>query len=138
MSSRASMATGRARRGFTLLESAAALVVIGLTSAAALGAFGADVRAASRLRHAAAAEALGQQRLATLRMLPRAELLRLPDSVAHGRFAPPLAEYHWRASAAPVRREDDFFQLRVEIAWADGAYTLVTRHYRPRAEGARR
>ena len=135
MSSRASTAP---RRGFTLIESAAALVVIGITSAAALGAFGADVRAASRLRHAAAAEALAQQRLATLRMLPRAELVRLPDSVARGSFAPPLAEYRWHSSVALVRGEDDFFQLRVEIAWSDGAYTLVTRHYRPRAEGARR
>lgn len=128
----------RARRGFTLLEAVAALVVIGITSAAALGAFGADVRASARLRHAAAAEALAQQRLATLRLLPRAQLVRLPDSLAHGTFAPPLAEYRWRASAAAVRGEDDFFQLRVEIAWADGAYGLVTRHYRPPPEGTRR
>ena len=118
--------------GFTLVEAAAALVVVGLGAAAALGADAAAVRAESRLEHVTAAEALGQQRLATLRLLTRAELLRLPDSLARGAFAPPLDRYHWRATSALAPGEADLFALRVEVAWDEGLTALETRHWAPR------
>ena len=123
----------RVRRGFTLLEAAAGLLVIGISSAAALGAAASEMRAAHRVRHALAAEALGDQRLATLRLLPREQLLRLPDSMARGVFPAPLDEYHWRAGSALVRGEQDVFELGVVIEWAGGAHTVATRHYSPRA-----
>lgn len=118
--------------GFTLVEAATALVVVGFGAAAALGADAAAVRAESRLEHVTAAEALGQQRLATLRLLTRAQLLRLPDSLARGAFAPPLDRYHWRATSVLAPGEADLFALRVELTWDEGATALETRHYAPR------
>ena len=124
---------GARRRGFTLLEAAAAVVVIGISSAAALGAAASEMRAASRIRHALAAEVLADQRLAALRLLPREQLERLPDSIARGAFPSPLNEYQWRASTALVRGEQDIFELRLVIQWEGGAHTVATRHYSPRA-----
>ena len=138
MPSRVRCAARRARRGFTLLEGVAALVVIGLASAAALGALGSELRTAGRVRHAAEAEALARQRLATLRLLPREALRRLPDSLARGAYSPPLDAYRWRATASAVRPEDDLYELRVDVTWAGGAYALATRQYRPPEAGLRR
>lgn len=122
------------RRGFTLLESAAALVVIGLASTAALTALGAELRTAGRLRHAAAAETLARQRLATLQLLSADELRRVPDSLTRGSWAPPLDEYQWRAAVSPVVGASDLLELRVEVLWAGGSFALVTRTYAPRLE----
>ena len=120
------------RRGFTLLEAAAALVVIGISSAAALGAVASEMRAATRVRHALTAESLAEQRLAVLRLLPREQLLSLPDSLARGVFPVPLNEYHWRATAALVRGSQDLFMFRLVVEWSGGAHVLSTHHYNPR------
>ena len=120
------------RRGFTLLEAAAALIIIGMSSAAALGAAASDMRTATRVRHALTAEALADQRLAVLRLLPREQLLSLPDSLARGDFPMPLNEYHWRATSALARGAQDAFELRVAVEWNGGAHALATRHYSPR------
>ena len=120
------------RRGFTLLEAVAALVVIGVSSAAALGAAASEMRAATRVRHALTAEALAQQRLAVLRLLSREQLLFLPDSLARGGFPTPLNEYRWRATSALARGAQDVFDLRVAVEWDGGAQVLATRHYSPR------
>ena len=119
------------RRGFTLLEAAAALVVIGISSAAALGGAAAEMRAAGRTRHALTAQTLADQRMATLRLLSREELLRLPDSLAKGTFDAPLEEYHWRAATAPARDGQDLFDIRVMVGWTDGSHIIATRSYRP-------
>lgn len=124
------------RRGFTLLEAVAALVIIGLSGAAALAAFGAELRASARVRHAQESEALATHQLTTLRLLPASLLERLPDSVASGRFAPPFAEYQWRASTA--RRSEELVELQVEVAWDGGVYALTTLRHAPRPEARRR
>ena len=121
-----------ARRGFTLLEAVAALVVVGLSAAASLAAAGGELRGEGRVEHALTAAALAQQRLATLRLLSRKELERLPDSLGRGAFPAPLDRYHWRASSALVRGEADLFALRVQVEWENGAYAIETRHYGPR------
>ena len=120
------------RRGFTLLEAVAALVVIGISSAAALGAAASEMRAATRVRHALTAESLAEQRLAVLRLLPREQLLSLPDSLARGVFPVPLNEYQWRATSGLVRGTQDLFVLRLAVEWSGGAHVLATHHYSPR------
>ena len=122
----------RARRAFTLLEAIAALVVVGLGASAALGAVASAVRTESRLEHVLVAEALGQQRLAVVRLLSREQLLRLPDSLARGAFAPPFERYRWRAAATLVPDTPDLFTIAVVIEWEDASYALETRHYNPR------
>ena len=128
----------RPRRGFTLIEGAAALVVIGITSAAALAAFGSELRAAGRLRQAAESESLARERVAQLELRPRAELERLPDSLARGAWPPPFEAYRWRAAAAPVPQVENLMALRVEVWWDGGSYTLETRFYAPPAPRAGR
>ncbi|HEX6060224.1 MAG TPA: prepilin-type N-terminal cleavage/methylation domain-containing protein [Gemmatimonadaceae bacterium] len=116
----------RPRSGFTLLESVAALAIVGLSSAAALAALSAELRVAVRLRHAAAAEALAQHRLATLRLAVSDASARLPDSLRRGAFGPPFAAYRWRAAREAVPGEPDLVRLHVEIEWPGGSYGLTT------------
>ena len=120
------------RRGFSLLEAVAALAIVGASAAALLGASASELRSDGRVEHVLAADALARQRIAVLRLLPHAELRRLPDSLARGAFAPPLERYRWRAAAAPVDGAPDLFALRVAIAWDGGELAVETRHYAPR------
>src|SRR4249919_107395 len=67
------------RRGFTLLEAAVAMTIISIVSVAALGAFGADLRAADRAQQMLPAAALAQDRVAAIERLGPALGLGLPD-----------------------------------------------------------
>ena len=74
----------RSRRGIVLLEAIVALLVIGLTSAAALELFGAHLRAARRASALVTAVALAQDRLTAIR-LSDAERLHPPSRLAGAR-----------------------------------------------------
>lgn len=121
----------RVRRGFTLLEAAIALVIVGMAAVAVLSSFGTTLRTSARARTALEAEALGGQRLAYASLLSNGELARLPDSVAHGRFAAPFDGYRWETTAKEVHGDDGLFDVSVEVFWETGRYTLPTRLYRP-------
>lgn len=113
-----------------LLEAAVALLVVGLTATAAAELYGAQMRAARREPRLLTATALGQDRLAALRMVEPEQLSRLPDSLARGRFAPPFAEYRWSATATRGKLED-LYELHVEVTWLDGQFALSTLLYAP-------
>ena len=119
------------RAGFTLLEAAIALVIVGMAAVAVLNAFGTSLRTSARARHALEAEALAGQRLAFASLLSNAELAHLPDSVAHGRFAPPFEEYAWETTAKELHGDDALFDVSVAVTWENGRYALPTRLYRP-------
>jgi prepilin-type N-terminal cleavage/methylation domain-containing protein len=121
-------------RGFSLLEAVVALAIVGLASVAALAAFGAELRTSDRARRALEANALAEERLAQLRLVPRRELDPLADSLRQGAFSPPFAEYRWEASSRSVRGRDDLFDLTVAVRWPEGAYTEATRVYRPQPQ----
>lgn len=120
------------RRGFTLLEAVVALAILGLAGVATLEALGGEVRGADRARTASTAAALAQDRLATLSLLPRADLDPVPDSLARGEFQQPFRAYRWTASVQPVFGESDLYEARVEVASDAARYVLSTRIYRPR------
>ncbi len=124
-------------RGFSLLEAIVALAIVGLAAVAALGAFGAEVRASSQAGRALEAEALAQSRLAAMRLLQRTELEPLADSMRRGQFPSPFEEYEWEASSQDVRSRDDLFQVTVAVSWEGGAYSLASRLYRPRPLSSR-
>ena len=115
----------RSRRGIVLLEAIAALLVIGLTSAAALELFGAHLRAARRATALVTAVALAQDRLTAIRLSDAARLTRLPDSLARGQLAPPLDAYRWRAVAERAKNEA-LLQIAVTVTWESGSYALAT------------
>jgi type II secretion system protein I len=119
------------RAGFTLLEAAVALMIVGLAAVAVLSSFGTTLRTSVRARHALEAEALAGQRLAYASLLSHDELTHLPDSVARGRFEAPFSDYRWETTAHERRDDAALFDVRVEVAWAEGRYALPTRLYRP-------
>lgn len=126
----------RSRRGIVLLEAIAALLVIGLTSAAALELFGAHLRAARRATSLVTAVALAQDRLTAISLTATERLSRLPDSLTRGQFPPPLDAYRWRASAERARNEA-LFQIAVTVTWDGGSYALATyESASPAPEGA--
>lgn len=121
----------RARAGFTLLEAAVAIAIIGIISIAALSAFSADLRAAQRVQELLPASALAEERMAALELADPTRLSMLPDSLLRGRFPAPFESYEWTASAAPVRGERWLYDFNVHVRWADGDYALDRRRFRP-------
>jgi prepilin-type N-terminal cleavage/methylation domain-containing protein len=119
------------RPGFTLLEAAVAMTIIGVVSIGALGAFGADLRAANRAQFLLPAAALARDRLSLLELADAQTIRMLPDSLAHGTFAAPLAAYSWRASIKEVRGEPALVELRVGIEWNGGSFGISERRFRP-------
>jgi type II secretory pathway pseudopilin PulG len=121
----------RDSRGFTILEAVIALAIVGLAGIGALEAVGGELRAAERARDAYTAAALAQDRVAAVALVPTGNLNSLPDSVARGTFAPPLAAYHWSATVRPVLGEPDLYDVSIAVADDRTDYRIATRLYRP-------
>lgn len=120
-----------ARPGFTLIEAAIAVAIVGLAAVATVGAFGAELRSADRARRALEARALAEQRLTGLELAPALLLDRLPDSLAAGRFDRPFDAYEWQASAKARERSGFLYDVSVSVHWGGGELTLSSRVYRP-------
>jgi prepilin-type N-terminal cleavage/methylation domain-containing protein len=125
------------RRGFALLEAIVAMTIIGLVSVGALGAFGADLRAAERADRMLPAAALAEERLTILEGVRLGPLSQLPDSLSRGRFEAPFDEYSWKATTKRARPVENLVEFRVEIAWGSGSFTLTERRYDPDGIAAR-
>ncbi|HVE32576.1 MAG TPA: type II secretion system protein [Gemmatimonadaceae bacterium] len=125
------------RRGFAILEAIVAMTIIGLVSVGALGAFGADLRAAERADRMLPAAALAEERLTSLEGARLGPLSQLPDSLSRGRFEAPFDEYSWTATTTKPRPMEDLVEFRVEIAWGSGSFTLSERRYDPNGLAAR-
>ena len=125
------MSVRRKRRGFTVLEAAVALAIIGIAAVGVLAAFGAHVRGAERARNLLTATSLAQSRLARLEIATGGQLARLPDSLARGAFTAPLDNFRWTASSTAVTGESDLYELGVAVTWLDGRATLHSRRFRP-------
>ena len=119
------------RRGFTLLEAVVALAIISVTAIGVLSLFGEDQRVAGRARESVTASLVARERLAALSLATRAELARLPDSLAHGSFADAGIRYDWTAAATLVPQGRDLFDLSVQVRWPNGESALRSRRFRP-------
>jgi type II secretion system protein I len=125
------------RGGFTLLEAALALAIIGVAAIAALTALAAELRTAERARWAVPATMLAEDRLAVLALRPPAELRTLPDSLARGRFEGRFTEYRWVAAVRPSAVEHGLYDVEIQVEWDGGRYALQSRVYRPEWATAR-
>lgn len=117
--------------GFSLLEAVVALTVVGLTAVAVLGAFGSELRAAEKARTALEVEALAQDRLVAVRLLPAGELAPISDSVAHGTFEEPFSGYQWTTRVSSVSLDPGVYDVFIEVKGESIVYPLWTRIYRP-------
>ena len=124
--------------GFSLLEAVVALGLVSSVSAAGLAAFGAQLRTSARARASLEAQALAEDRLARVRLLPRDEVAHLPDSLRGGRFDGPWERFTWTTKTREVIERDNVFEVRVDVGWEGGEYNLATRLYRvPRSQATR-
>lgn len=119
------------RRGISLFEAVAGVAIVAVTSVSALAAVGAEMRTAERARRALEVEVLATQRLDMMSLLNDREFQNLPDSVAKGKFDPPLDDYTWQATSTPVTTTGGgVYAVHVTVRWTDGSYTLRTYQYR--------
>jgi len=125
------------RAGFTLLEAAVSLAIVGVVVIGALDAYAAESRAALRARQSAPAAALAAERMARLQLLESRQLRALPDTERFGTLTAGAWRYAWRASTAPVADEPDLYALDVVVEWNGGSYALASRAYRPMLESPR-
>jgi type II secretory pathway pseudopilin PulG len=116
-----------ARKGITLFESVAALTIVGLVAISALEAVGAEMRTAERARRALEVEALATQRLDALELLNDQELQVIPDSIASGKFDPPMDEYSWTIDSEPVSEQPGVYDVSLNIVWENGSYPIRTK-----------
>lgn len=123
-----------ARPGFTLLEAAVALAMIGAVSVAALAAWTAEMRTTEAARQALPAAFLARQRLAALELAATSTAVgsaAIPDSVAHGQFAPPFESYAWSATITATHENPSLYDAMIDVTWDGGDFALRTRLYKP-------
>ena len=124
------------RAGFTLLEAAIALLVLGVAAVGAFAALGAARRAETGAAQVGPAVALAEERLAALVLASSRELRALPDSLRRGRFAAPYDGYAWTAESRAVAGEAGLYDFAVAVTWpAGGHFAVRTRRYRPASVG---
>ena len=126
-----------ATAGFTILEAIVAVTIIGLTAVGSLAAFGSQLRAGARAQIALDAEALAEEQLARIRLLPASSLEALPDSLRSGTFAQPFERYQWTSTVEPLPHDADLYEARFVIRWSEGEYVLATRLDSRHRSGAR-
>lgn len=117
-------------RGISLFEAVVSIAIVGMTAVAALESVGAGMRAAEKSRRAMEAEALASSRLELLDLLTDRELQALPDSVAAGTFPEPLTEYAWKTTSEAIADPPGIYDVRIDVNWTGGSYTIRTYQYR--------
>jgi hypothetical protein len=125
------------RDGFTLLEAVVGLAMVSITALSALEALHEQSRTAERADHVLVASVLAERQLFYLDLLVP-QRAQLPDSLAVGRFAPPLQEYAWSASAIVRPDMPSVIELRVRVEWSEGSYAVATHRYSSGTGGATR
>lgn len=129
--------SARPTAGFTVLEALVAVTIVGMTAVASLAAFGSQLQAGARAETAIEAEALAEELLARLRLLPVTSLQVLPDSLRSGTFPSPFEGYRWTSTLGARLHEADLHETTVTVRWEGGEFAVSTRLYRPSREPSR-
>ena len=119
----------RARAGFTLLETLAALTIVGMAVVVLMAAFGEGLRGQALASRHVEAVALAEARMSELAALP-ADSLRRPAVVREGGFAPPFERYRWQTRLERDARHPRLVAATVVVRWARGEYVLETELFR--------
>jgi len=110
------------RAGFTVLEAAVALAIIGLSAVGVLSAFAGQTRSVTHVRDRLQSAALAQDVGARIRLLSAEEREPLADSLARGRFEAPFADHEWTARLEPVSNEPGLRSLTVTVRGPEGDF----------------
>jgi prepilin-type N-terminal cleavage/methylation domain-containing protein len=120
----------RGNRGFTLVEAAIALLLLGVALVPLLQSVTAGVRSEGDLAATLNAVPLAESRMEELSLLP-ADSLSFYFSARRGTFAPPFARYRWSALLRPAAGSPALVQAAVRVEWEGGGYSLETYFHRP-------
>lgn len=123
----------RAPRGFTVLEAAVAVAIIGVSVVGVFRAFGAHLIGAERVRDHLTALALAEVTLSKLQLAGASDLALLPDSLEKGQFIGDFSEYHWTAHSVALAGERDLYEVEVVVEGSKARAELRTRIYRASA-----
>ena len=121
------------RAGFVLLEAIVALAIISLISLGLLQARGQQIRVATQARELLTAQALAEDRLATLRLLNYENLEQPADSVLAGAFPAPFEDFSWMTTVEVLEDEYDLFSVDIVVTGPAERFLLGTLVHRPRA-----
>ena len=121
------------RAGFVLLEAIVALAIISLISLGLLQARGQQIRVATQARELLTAQALAEDRLATLRLLNYENLEQPADSVLAGAFPVPFEDFSWMTTVEVLEDEYDLFSVDIVVTGPAERFLLGTLLHRPRA-----
>ena len=121
------------RAGFVLLEAIVALAIISLISLGLLQARGQQIRVATQARELLTAQALAEDRLATLRLLNYENLEQPADSVLAGAFPAPFEDFSWMTTVEVLEDEYDLFGVDIVVTGPAERFLLGTLVHRPRA-----
>ena len=121
------------RAGFVLLEAIVALAIISLISLGLLQARGQQIRVATQARELLTAQALAEDRLATLRLLNYENLEQPADSVLAGTFPAPFEDFSWMTTVEVLEDEYDLFGVDIVVTGPAERFLLGTLVHRPRA-----
>jgi hypothetical protein len=108
-----------------------ALVILGTAVSAALGAFGAGLRAAAAVHSHASGVRLAESRLSELALLPSDSLAYYAEEGGReGRFAQPMDRFGWHAQVKRVSGTEGLLRAMVVVSWNGGHYQLATEYFR--------
>lgn len=127
----------RARPGFTVLEAAVALLIVGLSAMGVLSAYSAHADGARRANARVVEAALAEDLLARIDLMDARIDGRLPDSLRRGRFEAPFDQYAWQAEREAVRGEWGLWEVTVRVEGPVSSTELRARRFvRPLAMAA--
>lgn len=120
----------RGNRGFTLVEAAIALLLLGVALVPLLQSVTAGVRSEGDLAATLNAVPLAESRMEELSLLA-ADSLSFYFNTRRGTFAPPFGRYRWSALLRPAAGSPALVQAAVRVEWEGGGYSLETFLHRP-------
>lgn len=125
-----------AERGFTLVEVAVAIFILGVAVVAMVEATSGTLRAQAGAERSREAVALAEWKMNHLAALP-ADSLKQYMVTRTGEIALPPRRYVWRALVRPARGGDRLWDVAVHVAWDGGHVGLESVLFRPDLPAAR-
>lgn len=113
--------------GFSLLEAAIALTIVGLVAVSFLGTVSAQLDGVVRTEEAVHGATLARD---VMSRVIASESATIPDSLVRGVFAPPFERFRWSAASQPDPDVSGLFELSVAVEWPTSSFELRSEVFR--------